>query len=97
MNRLDPTSSRTSDGRPAESFTLYRFSLTSADANTPRQETYRLGYFDDIEDAFRVARLNAELAGNDFEIVPTEFGYDVRREYRTHLRFWIHARQLALG
>ena len=81
---------------PAETFTLFRFALAASSAGEPRQETEKLGDYERIEEAFSAARACAERAAvAAMELVPTEFGYDLKQDFRTLVRYWIHARPSA--
>lgn len=84
-------------------FSLMQFSLGLGEDGRPLQHVAVCGSFASVEEAFASARDLAlrefeRLAaanppgpdGNPFELLDTEWGYDLRRGWLTVTRFWVH-------
>jgi len=87
--------------RDLGTFAVLNFSLEEGDDGRPVQRTESCGTFLEVERAFAVAReragrelaqLQAESCTTVFELVDTEWGYDVRQDYLVVSRFWVHDR-----
>jgi hypothetical protein len=93
----------------ATAFTVLQFSLEQDAQGKANQKVVPCGRFASIEAAFAVARLNAaksfaELSAKSIRetgrpgrvtMTDTEWGYDVKVEHLTVLRFWVHDSQPA--
>lgn len=94
-----------------EEYAVLHFSLVPTEEGKPTQKTESCGVYRSIEDAFISARLLAvrewqrlrslASAGADYnssvnwQVIDTEFGYDLKRDTLVVSRFWIHARVIA--
>ena len=89
--------------REMGSFAVLNFSLEEGEDGRPVQRTESCGTFLEVERAFAVARerAEAELAelqahaaaeGAPYELIDTEWGYDLRQEHLIVSRFWVHDR-----
>ncbi|HEY0968190.1 MAG TPA: hypothetical protein VGD88_12435 [Opitutaceae bacterium] len=90
-------------------YALLQFTLDRDTEGKPTQRTTPHGDFESIEAAFAAARLNAtrsftritasnfEQGGNASQVVmhDTEWGYDIRVNHLTVVRYWVHDRQAA--
>lgn len=90
-------------------YALLQFTLDRDVEGRPTQRTIPHGDFESIEAAFTAAKLNAtralarlttshfEQGGTAGQVVmhDTEWGYDVRVNHLTVVRFWVHDRQSA--
>ena len=90
-------------------YALLQFTLDRDAGGKPTQRTTPHGDFDSIEAAFAAARLNAtrahtrltashfEQGGSAGQVVlhDTEWGYDIRVNHLTVVRYWVHDRQAA--
>jgi hypothetical protein len=90
-----------------EEFAVLHFSLVPTEEGKPMQKTQACGVYRTVEEAFVAARLLAvrewqrlralasagtkDLAVN-WQVIDTEFGYDLKRDSLVVSRFWIHAR-----
>lgn len=91
-------------------YTVLQFSLEQAPQGKANQKVIPCGRFASVEAAFAVARLNAakafaELSAKSIRetsrtgrvtITDTEWGYDIKVEHLTVLRFWVHDSQPAI-
>jgi len=98
---------RETSSDPAYAFyAVWQFSLEKDSQGRPSQKAVTCGRFDFIESAFTVARLNAarsftELSTSIHEtgrpgrvaMSDTEWGYDVKVDHLTVMRFWVHDSQ----
>lgn len=85
-------------------YAVLNFSLVQGEDGRPGQRTARCGTFAEVEDAFAVARQEAErdLArrrseqtqpfATVIELLDTEWGYDVRQDFLVVSRYWVHDR-----
>ncbi len=91
-------------------YTVLQFSLEQDPQGKANQKVIPCGRFASVEAAFAVARLNAakafaELSAKSIRetgrpgrvtMTDTEWGYDVKVEHLTVLRFWVHDAQPAM-
>jgi len=93
-----------------EEYAVLHFTLVSTEEGKPIQKTEACGVYRTIEEAFISARLLAvrdwqrlrSLASTgsnattaSWQVIDTEFGYDLKRDSLVVSRFWIHARPIA--
>lgn len=82
---------------------MLNFSLEEGEDGRPVQRTESCGTFLEVERAFAVAReraraelvelqSQAEADGAPYELIDTEWGYDLRQEHLIVSRFWVHDR-----
>ncbi len=90
-------------------YALLQFTLDRDAEGRPTQRTKPHGDFESIEAAFAAARINAhrshaKLVASHFEqgdnasqvvLHDTEWGYDLRVNHLTVIRYWVHDRQAA--
>jgi len=95
--------------RRRSTYALLQFTLDRDVEGRPTQRTTPHGDFESIEAAFVAARLHAtrsfaRLSANHFEqggsasqvvMHDTEWGYDIRVNHLTVVRYWVHDRQAA--
>ncbi|MBK9990641.1 MAG: hypothetical protein IPP19_07920 [Verrucomicrobia bacterium] len=93
-----------------EEYAVLHFSLVPTEDGKPMQKTQACGVYRSIEDAFVSARLLAVRewqrlrslasagANNNnsvnWQVIDTEFGYDLKRDTLVVSRFWIHTRAI---
>jgi len=90
-----------------EEYAVLHFSLVPTEEGKPMQKTQACGVYRSVEEAFVSARLlavrewqrlraMASAGGNQstvsWQVIDTEFGYDLKRDSLVVSRFWIHAR-----
>lgn len=90
-----------------EEFAVLHFSLVPSEEGKPMQKAHACGIYKTIEEAFVAARMLAvrewqrlralASAGStassmNWQVIDTEFGYDLKRDNLVVARFWIHAR-----
>jgi hypothetical protein len=90
-----------------EEYSLLHFSLVPTEEGKLMQKSQACGVYSSIEEAFVSARLLAvrewqrlralaSAGANDatvnWQVIDTEFGYDLKRDSLVVSRFWIHAR-----
>lgn len=90
-----------------EEFAVLHFSLVPSEEGKPMQKTQACGIYRTIEEAFVAARLLAvrewqrlrslTSAGStgssiNWQVIDTEFGYDLKKDTLVVSRFWIHSR-----
>ena len=84
-------------------FAVLNFALTRAEDGRPAQRTATCGTFLDVEQAFDVAKEEAERElirrraaspqpATIIELLDTEWGYDVRQNFLVVSRYWVHDR-----
>lgn len=93
-----------------EEFAVLHFSLVPSDEGKPMQKAHACGIYRTIEEAFVAARLLAvrewqrlralTSVGSTppsvtWQVIDTEFGYDLKRDSLVVSRFWIHARAVS--
>jgi len=93
-----------------EEYAVLHFSLVPTEDGKPMQKTQACGVYRSIEEAFISARLLAvrdwqrlrslaAAGGNassvNWQVIDTEFGYDLKRDCLVVSRFWIHARAIS--
>jgi hypothetical protein len=94
-----------------EEYAVLHFSLIPTEEGKPMQKTQACGVYRTIEEAFISARLLAvrewqrlrslASAGTvapssvNWQVIDTEFGYDLKRDTLVVSRFWIHARAVS--
>jgi len=93
-----------------EEYAVLHFSLVPTEEGKPMQKTQACGVYRSIEEAFISARLLAvrewqrlrslASAGSNassvnWQVIDTEFGYDLKRDTLVVSRFWIHARAVS--
>jgi hypothetical protein len=94
-----------------EEYAVLHFSLVPTEEGKPMQKTQACGVYRSIEDAFVSARLlavrewqrlrslaSAGASNNNsvnWQVIDTEFGYDLKRDTLVVSRFWIHTRAIA--
>jgi hypothetical protein len=93
-----------------EEYAVLHFSLVPTEDGKPMQKTQACGVYRSIEEAFISARLLAvrewqrlrslASAGSNtssvtWQVIDTEFGYDLKRDSLVVSRFWIHARAVS--
>ncbi len=97
------------DTPSATAYTVLQFSLEQDNQGKANQKVTPCGRFASIEAAFAVARLNAAKAFAEqsaksiretgrpgrVTLTDTEWGYDVKVEHLTVMRFWVHDSQPA--
>lgn len=87
-------------------FSVLRFVLKKAPDGRLTQEVRRCGEFNDVEQAFDTARMEAlrewqeavnqpELATQpgrvvEIKIKDTEWGYELKKDHQVVSRFWVH-------
>jgi hypothetical protein len=87
-------------------FSVLRFSLKQAADGRLTQEVRRCGEFNDVEQAFDTARMEAlrewqeavnqpELSAKpgrivEIKIKDTEWGYELKKDHQVVSRFWVH-------
>jgi hypothetical protein len=92
---------------PSEEFSVLHFTLVPSEEGKPMQKTQACGVYRCVEEAFVAARLLAvrewqrlralaatgtNVAPVSWQVIDTEFGYDLKRDHLVVSRFWIHAR-----
>ena len=93
-----------------EEYAVLHFSLVSTEEGKPMQKTQSCGVYRSIEEAFISARLlavrewqrlrtlasaGANSSSANWQVIDTEFGYDLKRDSLVVSRFWIHARAIS--
>jgi hypothetical protein len=93
-----------------EEYAVLHFSLVSTEEGKPMQKTQACGVYRSIEEAFISARLlavrewqrlrtlasaGANSSSANWQVIDTEFGYDLKRDSLVVSRFWIHARAIS--
>lgn len=94
-----------------EEYSVLHFSLVPTEEGKPMQKTQACGVYRGVEEAFTAARLLAvrewqrmralaatgsvDNAVSTWQVIDTEFGYDLKRDCLVVSRFWIHAREVS--
>jgi hypothetical protein len=93
-----------------EEYAVLHFSLVPTEEGKPMQKTQACGIYRSIEEAFISARLlavrdwqrlralasaGANASSVNWQVLDTEFGYDLKRDTLVVSRFWIHARAIS--
>jgi hypothetical protein len=93
-----------------EEYAVLHFSLVATEEGKPMQKTQACGVYRSIEEAFISARLLAvrewqrlrslasagsKASSVNWQVIDTEYGYDLKRDSLVVSRFWIHARAVS--
>jgi hypothetical protein len=93
-----------------EEYSVLHFTLVPTEEGKPMQRTQACGIYRTVEEAFVSARLlavrewqrlralapaTAETRPVNWQVVDTEFGYDLKRDHLVVSRFWIHAKEVS--
>ena len=94
-----------------EEYSVLHFTLIPSEEGKPMQKIQACGVYRSLEEAYTTARLlavrewqrlraMASTAGDDptaanWQVLDTEFGYDLKRDNLVVSRFWIHSKNVA--
>ena len=96
-----------------EDYAVLHFTLVPSAEGKPMQKSQTCGVYRSIEDAFASARLLAvrewrrlralastgpgDTTSTHWQVIDTEFGYDLKRDHLVVSRFWIHTKSTSVA